>query len=453
MCLSKNYVNTANSIKPNFGKRGMPRLFKLKPISAISLVLVIASIGIIGHSNGLSSPKPLQRIDYGSTVLTTGLNIRNPARGDTAVGHIRSALIPVTVTFDSITVHDSHDPGNGQWFLTAYVQGQGIDLTKASCVQRYDVILNHLHDLCESGPSAGLRDVGEDETVYFPAGATITVLIPREIPLSIMTVGAEQDDCTRPIFPDHIGNDVLPNTLSVWQVFKYLPRDQWESALSNLQYLYNQNIGEVYYPWDPCAIEALNGDDTLGLINEIYMPLGQSYEPNGWGSGVHGNVVSSSGDFTLRYTINVQPSFGATMHSCQGGRLPIEYGVTASSSQSGFPASNAIDNDLNTKWVSGISATPSITADLGKQQEKWTICSVDIAWADGNSHQYFFTVSTSTDGINFQNVYSGKSSGTTTSFEPYELGEPLARYVKITKTASPGSPIAQVSEILINGHP
>jgi F5/8 type C domain-containing protein len=193
---------------------------------------------------------------------------------------------------------------------------------------------------------------------------------------------------------------------------------------------------------------------TLGFINKLYMPPGQSYEPIGYGAGIHTNVVSDSGDFTLRYTISVVPPptlAGAQVEQESGppctSNLPIT-SVTSSGSQSTFPPTNAIDNNPNTKWISTFIRNPYIRLDLGTQK---SVCGVDIAWADGASHQYYFNVSTSTDGTHFANVLPGTSSGTTTSPEKYSFVAPqLARYVKITITQStPGSAnsIAQISEI------
>ena len=60
-------------------------------------------------------------------------------------------------------------------------------------------------------------------------------------------------------------------------------------------------------------------------------------------------------------------------------------GITSSGNQNTFPPTNAIDNNLNTKWFSTFMVNPWINLDLGSQK---SICSVDIAWADGNSRQY-----------------------------------------------------------------
>ena len=90
---------------------------------------------------------------------------------------------------------------------------------------------------------------------------------------------------------------------------------------------------------------------------------------------------------------------------------------------------------------------PWIQGDLGVQK---SICSVGIAWTDGTSRQYSFVISTSTDGTTFTNIFSGKSTGTTSSQEKYNFPDSSARYVRVTITQSTSgstSSIAQISEI------
>jgi hypothetical protein len=63
-------------------------------------------------------------------------------------------------------------------------------------------------------------------------------------------------------------------------------------------------------------------------------------------------------------------------------------------------------------------------------------------------------VSVSTDGTTFTNVFSGISTGTTTSPEKYNFQPAQARYVKITITESTAGSlrsIAQISEIDVFG--
>ena len=139
----------------------------------------------------------------------------------------------------------------------------------------------------------------------------------------------------------------------------------------------------------------------------------------------------------------------APTSSC-GDNLPL-ITATSTGSQGSFPPTNAIDNNFNTRWYSTFIDNPWIQVDLGAQK---SVCSVDIAWTDGASRQYSFQISVSTDGTSFSNVFTGKSSGTTTSPEKYNFVESQARYVKITITQShAGSTrsIAQISEIDIFG--
>jgi hypothetical protein len=129
--------------------------------------------------------------------------------------------------------------------------------------------------------------------------------------------------------------------------------------------------------------------------------------------------------------------------------LPIS-GATSSPTQTGFTANNAIDNTPTTKWWSTFSVNPWIKLDLGSSK---SICSVDIAWADGNQRQYTFKIEISTDGNSFSNVFSGKSSGTTTP-QKYSFAETSGRYVKITITQShfgSSNSLAQISELDVFG--
>lgn len=121
--------------------------------------------------------------------------------------------------------------------------------------------------------------------------------------------------------------------------------------------------------------------------------------------------------------------------------------VTAKSSESTFPAKNAIDKNLNTKWMSTSILKPWIKADL---EHEFPVCKVDIAWADGSSRQYNFIISVSSDGTNFVKVFSGNSTGTTTSPERYSFAETNARYVRIMLSDNTDS-VAQISEMAVIG--
>jgi F5/8 type C domain len=127
--------------------------------------------------------------------------------------------------------------------------------------------------------------------------------------------------------------------------------------------------------------------------------------------------------------------------------------VKASGNEAGHPPSDAIDDDATTRW-SNLGLGSWIQSDLGS---KMTICSVDIAWYRGNERINTFDISVSSDGINFTKVFSGKSSGTTTSFERYILAGSTAgvanvRYVRITVTGNTQSDWVSISDFVVNGY-
>lgn len=117
--------------------------------------------------------------------------------------------------------------------------------------------------------------------------------------------------------------------------------------------------------------------------------------------------------------------------------------VTASGNDGNGPQ-RTIDNRLNTRWSS--SGHSWIQYDLGSSK---TICNVDIAWYRGNIRVNSFSISVSNDKVNFANVFSGKSSGATNSFERYNFPDVNARYVRITVTSNTENSWASISEVAI----
>ena len=117
--------------------------------------------------------------------------------------------------------------------------------------------------------------------------------------------------------------------------------------------------------------------------------------------------------------------------------------ISAASSQSGFPSSNAVDNNLNTIW-SNYGVGSSIELDLGSSKN---ICSLDIAWYKGNQRQNNFVISTSQDGKSYKIVLSTISSGKSLSYEKFVFSNKLARYVKITVNGNTQNNYASIAEI------
>src|SRR6476619_45233 len=134
----------------------------------------------------------------------------------------------------------------------------------------------------------------------------------------------------------------------------------------------------------------------------------------------------------------------ANAQSC-ATNLPIT--VTASGNDGNVPQ-NVLDNNLGTRWSSN-GVGEFITANLGTTTQ--TICSVDIAWYNGNSRVYHFTISTSTDGNSFSPVFSGDSSGTTLNSEKYTFSSTQAKFVRITVNGNSANNWASITELDVFG--
>jgi hypothetical protein len=122
-------------------------------------------------------------------------------------------------------------------------------------------------------------------------------------------------------------------------------------------------------------------------------------------------------------------------------------GVTASGDDGNIP-SNVLDNNANTRWSNnGVGSW--IQLDLGSKK---SICSVDIAWYRGNLRQNDFVISVSDNGNSFTNVFTGTSSGTTTSPEKYTMPAGTeGRYLRITVNGNSENDWASITEIAIFG--
>lgn len=98
------------------------------------------------------------------------------------------------------------------------------------------------------------------------------------------------------------------------------------------------------------------------------------------------------------------------------------------------PPGEAIDRDLKTWWAN--QGIPSwLQIDL---QRTTTLCTVEIAWNKGDERTYEFTIATTSDGITFTDVFNGKSTGKTLSYEKYNIDNstPSVKSIKLSFTGS-----------------
>ena len=105
------------------------------------------------------------------------------------------------------------------------------------------------------------------------------------------------------------------------------------------------------------------------------------------------------------------------------------------------------DNNLNSGIVGG-DIESWIKVDLGAEKR---ICGVKIWWYIGDSRQYNFTVSTSTDDGRQKIISTYQSNGKTIA-EEYKAGNLIGRYVDIYFKGNSANNIGGISEIVFYGN-
>ncbi len=100
--------------------------------------------------------------------------------------------------------------------------------------------------------------------------------------------------------------------------------------------------------------------------------------------------------------------------------------ASASASNTKTPAAAAVDGQLATGW-SGSGLGTTLTLDLGAPKQ---VKQVRIAFHAGNELIYNFEIQSSNDGQSYTSAGSFQSSGTTRSFETFEVTAP-GRYLRI----------------------
>ncbi|KFE60900.1 heparin lyase I family protein [Hyalangium minutum] len=101
--------------------------------------------------------------------------------------------------------------------------------------------------------------------------------------------------------------------------------------------------------------------------------------------------------------------------------------VIVSGSESSNPGTNALDNNLDTRW-SNLGKGSFIDFDLGSEK---SVSGAAIAWHLGTTQINNFLLQTTLDGINYTQVYSGRNSATLAA-ETYTFPARTARRLRIS---------------------
>ena len=145
-------------------------------------------------------------------------------------------------------------------------------------------------------------------------------------------------------------------------------------------------------------------------------------------------VVSSMGTHAANAQIND--------NKCQ--QLPITK-VAANGMRGSGSAQFAVDKDLNTRWANQALGS-FIQLNLGQPK---VLCEIDIAWYRGDERAYNFVISTSNDGVVFNEIAKAKSTGQTTFLERYNIPDHSAQYVRITVNGNTDNDLGSITEMSV----
>ncbi|HXP90707.1 MAG TPA: discoidin domain-containing protein [Fibrobacteria bacterium] len=119
------------------------------------------------------------------------------------------------------------------------------------------------------------------------------------------------------------------------------------------------------------------------------------------------------------------PDAPPTGAASPGGDLALGATATSSSTQGGYPASNAVDGSANTRWGGALGdSTASLTIDLGQLV---LVDSVALDWEAAYGKKYQLRVSA--DDANWNTVYSGGAAGA--GWDGHAIPGVSARYVRM----------------------
>jgi len=251
-----------------------------------------------------------------SDVLTANQTLGQTSKsGGISTADILPPAYQVKVTFYWMQVHNDHDGllrGSGEWDVAAFVQGIKVPLTDKSWT---GICGGAMHD---TPPPCGLGDIDGGDSVAFSdqgkpldAGTSVTLQLPRTVPLSIFAAGIEVDDCGRAVFPDD------KEQIKLMQLMRD-ERLDWIHPIENFigEVAAQDNLYTVSPLSDPiCGYsDLLAGSDKLGNIIRFYEPVDY---------GKSDRCIadkSDKGDYTLCYRITVSP-----LQSCPASYIPEQH--------------------------------------------------------------------------------------------------------------------------------
>ena len=263
-------------------------------------------------------------------------------------------------------------------------------------------------------------------------------------PLSIMTSGAEPANPRSNAIDNNLNTRWSTDGVGSWA---QIHQGEGKIVCSVDIAWYRGNLRQnnfVIYIWDPNVptwVKVFSGTSsgtTAGPERYDFPDVNAAYVLIVVNGNTENNFASISEIDMNGYSIPVNSS-------CTAQPLSI----MTSGAEPANPRSNAIDNNLNTRWsTDGVGSWAQIHQGEGK-----IVCSVDIAWYRGNLRQNNFVIYIWDPNVpTWVKVFSGTSSGTTAGPERYDFPDVNAAYVLIVVNGNTENNSASISEIDMNGY-
>lgn len=281
---------------------------------------------------------------------------------------------------------------------------------------------------------------GNGETIYYEVSEEENVLYfkgaPGEYTLEQAPGKTETQFTYAPVSKPKFGD------FKIYDTKRYVYNAQPTKLIDGVTFIPVKTILEQYgsmVAWDSLdgsvtisgggRTMVINPNSTIATLNGAQRIL--SYEPfveNGTlyvsAKDLSPFITSKFDDIARVLTINKTPD--ASVISNIDPNIVIPPFITASGNDGNVPE-NLIDFDLSTRWASE-GKGEWVQFDLG---DIYDIDYLNIAFYVGNKRSTFFKLEVSTDGETYEEVFNGKSSGSTTEYEKYDIGK-KGRYIKLT---------------------
>jgi F5/8 type C domain/Ricin-type beta-trefoil lectin domain len=180
--------------------------------------------------------------------------------------------------------------------------------------------------------------------------------------------------------------------------------------------------------WYPCNGTAAQGWTHQSNGELVNPSSGLCLTDPGANTGSRLDIETCTDSAQQKWTLPSGSGGGGGGGSCGTTNLALNKTATASSTENaGFPAANAVDGNLGTRWSSAFSDPQWLEVDLGSSQ---AICQVTLNWE--NAYATAFQIQTSPDGTNWTTIYSTTSgTGGTQTLNVSGTG----RYIRMYGTA------------------